>query len=128
MITDNLPEPNIPLLRKAVEWAEAEAAKTDGTGQWDQHFWAYRRTDCQTSYCIAGFVAMAAQPGATAVESDSGDLDLVIDGEVESWADTAQSLLAITRAERLDLFDGINTIADVRRAAEDIAARAGERL
>ena len=30
---------NIPLLRKAVEWAEAEAAKPPELCEWEQGFW-----------------------------------------------------------------------------------------
>lgn len=124
----DLPEPNIPLLRKAVEWAEAEAAKTDGTCLWNQGVWA-ASTDCGTAHCIAGYVVMAAHPGnVTVAESEYGDLDLYVDGEEALWGETAQELLGLTVHERVDLFDGANTITDVRLFAEQIAARAGERL
>lgn len=121
------PCPDVPLLRKAVSWAEAEAAKADGTGLWDQSGWA-QRTDCGTAYCIAGYTVMTALPSAVAVEGDYGDLDLFIDGREALWGNTAQELLGLTGEERSDLFSGDNTIADVRDVAEQIAARAGDVL
>jgi hypothetical protein len=70
-------EVNIPILRKAVEWAEAEAAKPYELCAWDQENWVIPGTaedakawgynepfvesigksaECGTCYCIAGFV------------------------------------------------------------------------
>lgn len=130
-MTDNLPTPNIPLLRKAVEWAEAEAAKTDGTCEWDQVAWA-RKTKCGTSFCIAGYVVMASVPGAVipnlAFQEEGEWLQLDVNGEPESWPDVAQAQLHITDTEANWLFEANNSITDVRKFAERIAARAGERL
>jgi hypothetical protein len=122
-----LPEPNIPLLRKAVEWAEAEAAKTDGTCLWDQGAWA-QETDCGTAYCIAGFAAVNSIPNAHEVPDGFGYVDLYVDGEEAFWFDTGGRALGLTLFEAEKLFHAQNTIADVRRIAEGIAARAGERL
>lgn len=127
---------NIPLLRKAVEWAEAEAAKPAELREWEQNWWVltpeerqrrreapysaeygdteraayYKAPECGTSYCIAGYVA--AQQGCTehgfnvaAVAADALGIDLAV----------AES----------SLFEGGNTIEDVRRIAESLA---GERL
>lgn len=121
-----LPQPNIPLLRKAVEWAEAEAAKTDGTGLWNQGDWI-SKTTCGTSYCIAGYaVTLAYGP----VEVSEGDGILRLPGEQRwlDWESFGAKTLGLTYDEAGNLFDGNNSIADVRRAAEEIAARAGERL
>lgn len=128
--TATLPVPNIPLLRKAVEWAEAEAQKPEDQRQWNQTYWA-QATECGTAYCLAGYTVMAAVPGAEAVlqlGGFDGDYDLHVNGEPALWSETAQEALGITRDERLDLFDGMNRIGDIRAAAERIAARAGERL
>jgi phage gp46-like protein len=124
-----LPTPNIPLLRKAVEWAEAEAAKTDGTCMWNQVYWA-QATECGTVFCIAGYTVTAALPNAVLARSRhfDSDYDLRIDGERAYWGDTAQALLGLTVDERYALFDGINDIERVREVAEQIAARAGEKL
>ncbi len=124
MITDNLPEPNIPLLRKAVEWAEAEAAKTDGTGLWNQAWYAEQR-ECGTAYCIAGFAIMAGLSGAKLVDG----YELEVDGnDCVSWFDTGRAALGLTENEAYALFNANNSIAEVREVAEQIAARAGERL
>lgn len=127
MNTD-LPTPNIPLLRKAVEWAEAEAAKTDGTCQWNQGNYAWKTT-CGTAYCIAGYVvAISDLPDATQEVMSSGCVRLWINGELTCWADAADELLGLTDEEGDALYWGTNTVAEVRAAAEQIAARAGERL
>jgi hypothetical protein len=77
---------NIPLLRKAVEWAEAEAAKPPELCEWRQTYWVTpaseveaamwgiwadsrsavevgRAPECGTCYCVAGYV-VASQVGA----------------------------------------------------------------
>ncbi len=128
---------NIPLLRKAVEWAEAEAAKPRELSEWEQNWWslspqvrqerlgwaeddpeyltaeekaAYAKApECGTCYCIAGYVA--AVSGA----------------EVSGWMTegVAADLLNLDDDQAGALFEGGNTIEDVRRIAEEIA---GERL
>ncbi len=127
---------NVPLLRKAVEWAEAEAAKPNG-GSWEQGAWfvatdegdpnvvvpdwwdadsiRYRREmyektpECGTCFCIAGYTAF------------------MVDGVVDARTveHRAARALGIDLDDAVVLFDANNTIADVRRIAEEIA---GERL
>lgn len=108
---------NIPLLRKAVEWAEAEAAKPISEGAWYQKNFIEART-CGTTYCIAGWTLHA--HGWTN-EEIMGDDDV---------AETAAVLLGIPMWDGeadagSHLFADNNTITDVRRIAEDLA---GERL
>lgn len=122
-MTDNLPTPNIPLLRKAVEWAEAEAAKTDGTCLWVQQSYI-TETACGTAYCIAGYVA-AVSPEVTIPSTWSFPQ---MGGREVPYHEVGQTLLGLTTDEAYDLFDALNTIYDVRETAEEIAARAGERL
>ncbi len=111
---------NIPLLRKAVEWVEAQAALPIEDREWDQM--VYRTTgaqvqrSCGTVMCVAGYVA-----DISGVEWAAPDDYMTIDGEA---ADTvAERLLGLPPDHRL--FGGDNTVADVRRIAEGIA---GERL
>lgn len=104
---------NVPLLRKAVEWAEAEAAKPYSEFcQWDQAEWV-QQTYCGTRFCIAGYVAQL-QDARFAGSS-------VVDGR------TAQKVAAeaLGCGHASALFAVTNTIEDVRRIAEDLA---GERL
>jgi hypothetical protein len=104
-------EVNIPLLRKAVEWAEAEAAKPEG-GLWDQSWYITDDNACGTSYCIAGWVNV--QNGAEGYD------------QITDTSAAAESLgIPVWRGEDGHLFDGGNSIEDVRRIAEEIA---GERL
>lgn len=121
---------NIPLLRKAVEWAEAEAAKPWELCEWNQQdtirppenvlpsfrdlqagvsVSAQKAAECGTCFCVAGYVVA------------------VIDGP--AWRDSrmkrAAEHLGLNDDDAWDLFAANNTIADVRRIAESIA---GERL
>lgn len=127
------PMPDIPRLRKAVEWVEAEAARPWPERQWEQGYYvatrettdkdaraawaslAYRESapkSCGTCFCVAGFV-------------DQLDGQSSPYGEVST---SARRLLGLTREEAGALFAAGNSATDVRRIAESIAARVGERL
>jgi hypothetical protein len=123
---------NIPLLRKAVEWAEAEAAKPEREREWDQGYWVtlpvmraaelgLDEAQCGTVYCIAGWTCHAAG------EDFKRDSDTLLSRTAEDVhiSDRAAELLGIDRLAASALFNGGNTIEDVRRIAEEIA---GERL
>lgn len=125
---------NVPLLRKAVEWAEAEAALGD-EGTWRQARYMlpsvtstmspteffylnrdrqiYKVPDCKTSYCIAGYVA---------VEVCGQDIDWLFGYRIR---ECAREALGITDQDADLLFMASNSIETVRAVAEDIA---GEKL
>ena len=147
-------EVNIPLLRKAVEWAEAEAKKPLLEREWDQSGWmrspkhrardylmdkAHRTgnfaelTDegiqelaqtCGTSYCIAGYICHLA--GLTFTGDNSSMFYRVIDanGVERNVSEVAAELLGNPDDTGL-LFDAGNSIERVRVIAEEIA---GEKL
>lgn len=115
---------NIPLLRKAVEWAEAEAAKPPELCEWFQgHFildpadeldqsireGMGKAPECGTCYCVAGYVA--------SVSADERD-------RAAFAPEIAQADLGLTNAQADELFHAANTIAEVRRIAEEIAGEA----
>jgi len=133
-----MPDVNIPLLRKAVEWAEAEAMKPDELCEWEQTMWvttpqdqtdsrarlaesgprgrigwmekaAMRAPECGTCYCIAGYIAHEVEGMAIGGSAD----------------EAAGDLLGISTDNADELFNANNTIEDVRRIAESIA---GEKL
>lgn len=125
-------EVNVPLLRKAVEWAEAEWAKgtdEDGrlVGDWYQGEWVVTAEErdgyetlaasCDTAYCIAGYV------GVLALGPDAFDRSWWFDEDegVTHVSEVAQRALGLTTFEADALFKGSNTIEDVRRIAEGIA-------
>jgi hypothetical protein len=117
---------NIPLLRKAVEWAEAEAAKPERLSAWNQSWWAVqpeslgRSTDCGTCYCIAGFIASMQELQEAPSEYVPTDIDFVgLDGGRVDASDVAMKALGVT--DDKGLFYAGNTIEDVRRIAESIA-------
>lgn len=137
-------EVNVPLLRKVVEWAEAEASKPLPIREWEQGAWMilpeafdepmeddqgelfFKDPECGTCFCIAGkTVELSLEEGenmdSSCVESP--------DGFTESIPMRAARELGIPRDAGpfiiSRLFHAENSIADVRRIAEDIA---GERL
>lgn len=116
------PRPNIPLLRKAVEWAEAEAQKPADQRLWEQRDYVTEKA-CGTAYCIAGY-AVAISPNTKVLDDDWP----VIGGTQIPWHDAGRLLLGLSVFEGECLFDETNDIATVREIAERIAARAGERL
>lgn len=127
----------MPLLRKTVEWAEAEAAKPAELCEWEQVVWkltpdrrnrrphlynatiklyraierAYNKApECGTCYCVAGYIA---------AQTDR------VPRYAEECEVIAAEELGVEWDEAARLFHWENTIEDVRRIAEDIA---GERL
>jgi hypothetical protein len=128
VINEELPAPNIPLLRKAVEWAEAEAAKPHPQERlWDQSSYA-QPSNCGTAYCIAGYAVINGVPGAEAEVNGWGDYYLRVNGEIAHWGTEGCEVLGLTYEEGDALFADDNDIQRVREVAEQIAARAGERL
>jgi hypothetical protein len=125
------PVPNLPLLRKAVEWVEEQAAKPERHRGWYQPAWRETASeldrDCGTCYCLAGHVVESS--GATWLDDETvapepGDFP----EKYEFVGHRARLLLGLTRDEGHSLFRGVNSAADIRRIAERIAARAGDRL
>jgi hypothetical protein len=127
-VNDETPTPNIPLLRKAVEWAEVEALRPATIRQWRQESYVATEEDrvqifghergCGTAYCIAGYVGAILHEGY----ANNSMLDNV---HVE---DFAREQLGLTDYQSMRLFRGGNTIQQVRQVAEEIARTAGERL
>lgn len=129
---------NIPLLRKAVEWAEAEAERPLHLREWDQAAWLRTPEDrqwtlqadgfvgdgvvteeqlseCGTTYCIAGFVGQTLDSRYKNSMSVRG----------VHVSDFAAEALGLSPTEANVLFDAENDIETVRIIAEDIA---GEQL
>lgn len=122
-------EVNIPLLRKAVEWVEAEAKRPATERQWYQKNWVTPESrkilddqsalvnHCGTAYCVAGYVGQLVDPAF--INSDwTADRDVHV-------SDVAMEALGLTSGQAGRLFHANNTAEDVRRIAEEIA---GERL
>lgn len=129
--------PDIPMLRKLVAWVEEEEQKPVSEREWDQWTFVpdevFLRSDgravdlsavplsCGTAACVCGRLAM--EQGATWQ---------YIDGRSHfnglRPAEYGAQILGITAEEAEDMFNGFNSAADVRRCAESIAARVGDRL
>lgn len=132
-------EPNVPLLRKMVEWVEEQATLTEGR-EWNQTWfvlhdmgvqWVVGEGEvafCDTAYCVAGKVAVDA---GWVAKDDSGYVHK--DGVTRRASDVAAEILGIPDWYAVDedydrpehLFDGGNSAEDIRRLAEGYA---GERL
>lgn len=136
-------EVNVPLLRKSVEWAEAEAAKGHLLSEWYQGQWVVKNPatyefldgplestggrytkspECGTCFCIAGFT-VANELGEEAVAEMmqnpySNPYGVFVN-------ESAANLLGLNPQQASRLFDACNDIEDVRAIAEEIA---GERL
>ena len=131
-------EPNIPLLRKEVEWVEnqEELRKRDfeefhsQDHRWSQETWM-EVTMCGTACCVAGNVAMHEGEIIQSIDNYGNIVgtyayDEVAD-EYSEISNFAQLKLGINHKERA-MFTGDNKAADIRRYAEQAAERVGETL
>ena len=125
-------EVNIPLLRKAVEWVEAEAVKPPDQSEWYQAAWRISDgyeievddqlvSHCGTAYCVAGYVGQLVNPEFQKSDWLHNEKGLV----VEHVSTVAKEALGLTPFQADRLFDSANSAKRVRRIAEEIA---GERL
>lgn len=120
---------NVPLLRKAVEWVEEQAALPEEQSEWYQGTW---RVDgemldrsCGTAYCMAGYIGQLLDERYR--ESQT------VDGmHVADFAGEALGLERPGPGEMLagvgsmghafqPLFHASNTVEDIRRIAERLA-------
>lgn len=116
-------EPNVPLLRKIVEWVEEQDQLPEGR-EWYQGGWFTIKRDapwCGTAMCVAGKVALDA---GWKQRRGTGSR-VVRDNEEGSANDVARDLLGLNDWQAEQLFSGGNDVIDIRRFAEKFA---GERL
>lgn len=124
-------------LESAVKWAEVEAEKGP-LGGWNQEMWALPMKDllslrfpgtdaeavmasttepiCESAFCIAGHVAYE----AGLVRTDRHGNPSLTTGE--QWSAAGRRLLDINIHQADALFDGSNSIEQVRYIAEQIKA------
>lgn len=121
--------PNIPLIRKYVEWVEAQEKLQHGR-QWYQGNWflditkeiqedGFEQWSCGTACCVAGKVVMdhGWLPYSESYVEKDGEKRIV-------WI-LAAELLGIDHDDADRLFDGDNDARRIREIAEEIV---GERL
>lgn len=134
-------EVNVPLLRKALEWAEAEAERPAAVREWDQSMWVSTSEDrelnikkysgvhgnlvaleqqrqeagCGTCYCLAGYLVhvLDGQPLEAA------------DNDQFSYYDAGAHVLGLSVVQAVRLFAPGNSIEGLRVLAEEFA---GEKL
>jgi hypothetical protein len=117
--------PDIPLLRKHMDWV-LEQAQLENNGEWEQRAWAMK-IDCGTARCIAGNVV--AMDGGEFRFNEVGMTDYaIIDGGPRTIRDYAQKRLGLTNEQASHLFMCDNTVEDIVRIAGEIAEAAGDRL
>lgn len=130
--------PNIPYLRKMVEWVETEAERTEDR-EWYQATWMSPGQEaqidfgqqidfCDTACCVAGKVALLEgwRPQTYNGSPSSGFTGNVIRGdETRHASHVAREVLGLTMDQADVLFEASNTASDIREIAEEIA---GERL
>jgi len=132
----SIPEPNIPLLRKTLEWAEEqwEVKKRGHASEWNQMIWV-RKSGCGTACCIFGKIAfdngvvdqqLVVTSAGTHVERIDGPEGYILGGQmIRTYAQGQLGLLSIEAAM---LSHGSNNIDDLRKIGNWIAERAGEKL
>lgn len=118
-------EPNIPELRKTVEWVEAQAQLPHTEREWNQQHWishldtASREMfkvpswHCGTVACFAGHVGM--EHGA------KSEFVSLADGSRVHIRDYASYILGLSEWQARELYKGNNTASDIRRICEEIA-------
>lgn len=129
-------EPNVPLLRKVVEWVEWQDKldQKDPERTWNQLVWAaYGESvemECGTAYCVAGMVVQNAgykfsmDPDHPFRDAE-GCFDPAEPKKIYPISIMAAKILGLAEYEAQDLFQAQNSATDIRRTAELIA---GERL
>jgi hypothetical protein len=141
--------PNIPLLRKAVEWVEWQDTMPEIDREWDQA--EFRNATNEHAYRLAYFALLAAGVRSTNRRAQTiglsqylepycgtsfcvaGYIGQLLNREYATQdkvngvfvAEYATKQLGLTLDQAEELFDGCNTAADIRRICERIA---GEKL
>lgn len=148
------PEPNIPLLRKAVEWVETQDALPEIDREWEQEVYlsppehrAFKMIrlsgltaldpytirplvdrlapHCGTGYCVAGHIAATIDSRYLTTEAVDYPHGFEYLGRAVHSSVVAKEAMGLTGAQAGELFAGGNTARDIRRVAENVA---GERL
>ena len=133
------PAPIVPTLDDLLAWAEAEQLKKDKgqPSEWDQGHWAINvpaynaywgvrkavpAVNCGTACCLAG-KTVAFMGGKFLIEADSDGTAVeaeMPDGTTVFVEGFAEQVLGLTTAQADALFDGDNTIENVRFVIEQI--------
>lgn len=118
-------EVNVPLLRKAVEWVEAQAELEISERQWMQGVWVTpeehriqhmeHTPGCGTAYCVAGYIGQL-------LNEDYAHYDwATIDGEPTHVSDFAEKQLGLDGFQASVLFSATNSPERIRALAEEYA-------
>ncbi len=128
------PTINIPLLRKAVEWVEEQAALPREGSAWNQESWMSKPVEesdggyCNTAMCIAGAISHWAgwKPVwvDTQVENRYYADSAIKDGVEKAIEVIAADELGLEYGEKDYLFRASNDAASIRSVAERIAGEA----
>lgn len=126
-LSDQVPEVNVPLLRKAVEWVREQAALPRRQSAWYQGNWAIAGEElgreCGTAYCVAGYVAQLS--GEVVTMGGSWPRLVDDDGQDLAISEYAQAQLGLVTDEADALFAAANGLEDVEWVASQLA---GEEL
>lgn len=92
--------PDIPRLRKIVEWAEEQEALDRSDRQWNQQIWL---NECGTACCVAGKVVL--DDGWKPIRDPlSGGLEVHKDGRRSDVVSVATQILGLTNSQAGQLF------------------------
>jgi hypothetical protein len=124
-------ELDVPLLRKAVEWVQVEAAKPASEREWHQGLWRAFGWEvgvtCGTTYCVAGYIAEVL--GTKWDDTDGERVQAACeDVNGRSASDIARQALGLDIDEAARLFYYTNDAKDVLERAREICLNHGTEL
>lgn len=134
--------PDLPLLRKGLEWIEAQAARPPREREWFQGAWRAAgkqcRRSCNTAYCLAGYICEITggqwvsddptDPGFDKLRWEPGDP--LYEGH-PVWATVsarAQRKLGLDYQTACSLFQSGLSARQLHRTIEQVFVEAGEQL
>jgi hypothetical protein len=142
---EKLPDVDVPLLRKGVEWVLAESERSTDERSWFQRWWRTRRVNeqgqaCGTALCLAGYICEMDPSWEWRDETLRHDFGPPVRSELVKMSahqagpngDTAgvhaSRLLGLTYDEANALFHESNTAETIRSLAREICESRGEEL
>lgn len=121
---------NVELLNQAVDWAKIESKKPEEKSQWYQGDWVSTDDDsvflpgeeikCGTSFCIAGWISVTNLKRGEYMDFCGDIYKKKNNSYVTSAAERAAELLGIDEEQADDLFDGYNTLPEVKKIVKKI--------
>lgn len=106
-------KPNISEIEAIIGHIEAHPE------EWNQHVWA-RHVHCGTAYCLAGHAVVRAGAEIRWDERRTLAELCVLHGRTYTIGSAAREILGLTSRQADHLFNGVNSIQDLKRITKNI--------